>query len=112
MGRNKSDLNHEFPVFEKLSRVVAGEERIHQNVLVKGKLIFCFAKVYISAPIEGPPCGTVHTMYEALQRAESLSNDGNFLGELTAEGYQWQTYSEVSLPFKNKITFRLLKMLE
>ncbi|VDP01966.1 unnamed protein product [Heligmosomoides polygyrus] len=37
--KDRSDLNHKFPAFENFSRVLPGEERIHENVLVESTVL-------------------------------------------------------------------------
>ncbi|KJH44748.1 putative long-chain-fatty-acid CoA ligase 5 [Dictyocaulus viviparus] len=87
----KSDLNHKFPVFKSFSRVLPGDERIHENVLVEKKELKVFRLVGVdviySEPITGTPDGAVSTVYDALQRAVVLSNNGPFLGELCDQRY-------------------------
>ncbi|KAK5976666.1 AMP-binding domain-containing protein [Trichostrongylus colubriformis] len=82
VSRRKSDLNHQFPVFDNFSRILPGEERIHENILVE-------------KPITGFPDETVTTVYDVLKRAASITSNGPFLGELRGREYVWKSYETV-----------------
>ncbi|KAK6050938.1 hypothetical protein COOONC_11557, partial [Cooperia oncophora] len=82
VNRRKSDFDHKFPVFENFSRVLPGEERIHENILV-------------DKPITGPPDETVATVYDVLKRAASITSNGPFLGELKGGEFVWKTYETI-----------------
>ncbi|CAJ0961162.1 unnamed protein product, partial [Mesorhabditis belari] len=71
------------PQFTQYSRILFGDERIHENILV-------------NEPITGPPCGTVTTMWENLKRTTAIHPDADFLGEIGNDGrYHFKTYKEV-----------------
>ncbi|XGW05584.1 hypothetical protein V3C99_016164 [Haemonchus contortus] len=80
--RRKSDLNHNFPAFENFSRILPGEERIHENI-------------FVEKPIAGPPDETVATVYDVVKRAASITANGPFLGELCGTEVVWKTYETV-----------------
>uniref|UniRef100_A0A1I7XHS7 long-chain-fatty-acid--CoA ligase n=1 Tax=Heterorhabditis bacteriophora TaxID=37862 RepID=A0A1I7XHS7_HETBA len=83
MGKKKNtDFNHNFPIFEQFSRLVPGEERIRENV-------------FVDKPIEVPPDGVVTTVYEALEKAATITSNGEFLGEIINGKYKWKTYKTV-----------------
>ncbi|CAJ0582613.1 unnamed protein product, partial [Mesorhabditis spiculigera] len=73
---------HKAPTFTKYSRILPGDEQIHENILV-------------NAPIAGPPCATVTTVWENLKRTVALNPDADFLGDQTRGEYVFKTYSEV-----------------
>ncbi|RCN35692.1 hypothetical protein ANCCAN_18432 [Ancylostoma caninum] len=67
---------------EKFSRVLPGDERIHENI-------------FVEKPIDGTPDGTVATVYDTVRRASELTSDGPFLGELKDGKYIWRSYGTV-----------------
>ncbi|VDM38825.1 unnamed protein product [Toxocara canis] len=73
-----------FPRFSQYSRILPGAERVHHSVLVKPNDL-----------IEYPPDGSTTTIFELLQRAVAMTNDGEFIGERDSEGaIQWITYKQ------------------
>ncbi|KAK6755234.1 hypothetical protein RB195_013922 [Necator americanus] len=68
---------------EKFSRVLPGDERIHENI-------------FVEKPILGPPDESVTTVYDAVRRAASITSDGPFFGELKDGKYAWKSYETVS----------------
>ncbi|CAJ0589819.1 unnamed protein product [Cylicocyclus nassatus] len=64
------------------SRVLPGEERIHENV-------------FVDSPIVGPSDPSATTIYEVVQRAAKLTSNGPFLGELKNGEYSWSSYNTV-----------------
>ena len=48
--------------------------------------------------VEYPPYGSVTTLYELIQRAVSLTENADFIGEQDTNAvYQWIKYADVSL---------------
>ncbi|VBB31671.1 unnamed protein product [Acanthocheilonema viteae] len=80
-------------------RIIPGPERIHESVLIRENEL-----------LEYPPDGNVTTMFELLQRAIWLTNNGDFIGEQTKNGiYKWITYKQVYIA-SHKIGSALLEL--
>ncbi|CAG9539002.1 unnamed protein product [Cercopithifilaria johnstoni] len=85
MPTNYRRISAKFPRFPTYSRIIPGPERIHESVLIRENEL-----------LEYPPDGNVTTMFELLQRAIWLTNNGDFIGEQTKNGtYKWKTYKQI-----------------
>ena len=73
------------PKFQNYSRILPGEERIHESVLVEeGKLL------------TGPQDPSVTTLFELLQRGIKVSENGDLVGVQKAGEYSWTKYSKIA----------------
>uniref|UniRef100_F1L9L4 long-chain-fatty-acid--CoA ligase n=1 Tax=Ascaris suum TaxID=6253 RepID=F1L9L4_ASCSU len=73
-----------FPKFTQYSRILPGPEHIHQSILVKPNEI-----------LEYPPDRSATTIFELLQRAIAITDNGKFIGERDSRGdVQWIHYKE------------------
>ncbi|VDM92231.1 unnamed protein product [Litomosoides sigmodontis] len=85
MSTNYRRIPTKFPRFTTYARTIPGPEGIHESVLIGENEL-----------LEYPPDGNVTTMFELLQRAIWLTNNGDFIGEQTGNGtYEWITYKQV-----------------
>ncbi|KAK6108010.1 AMP-binding enzyme family protein [Brugia pahangi] len=85
MPTNYRKISAKFPHFSAYSRIITGPEQIHESILIPE-----------NALLQYPPDGGATTMFELLQRAIWLTNNGDFIGEQTRNGtYKWMTYKEV-----------------
>uniref|UniRef100_A0A914RNP0 long-chain-fatty-acid--CoA ligase n=1 Tax=Parascaris equorum TaxID=6256 RepID=A0A914RNP0_PAREQ len=74
-----------FPKFTQYSRILPGPEHIHQSILIKPNEI-----------LEYPPDRSATTIFELLQRAIAITDNGKFIGELDSRGdVQWIRYKQV-----------------
>uniref|UniRef100_A0AC35EVF3 AMP-dependent synthetase/ligase domain-containing protein n=1 Tax=Panagrolaimus sp. PS1159 TaxID=55785 RepID=A0AC35EVF3_9BILA len=75
------------PKFENYSRILPGEERIHESVLIPpGKRI------------TGPADDSVKTLFDLLQRGIRVSGNGEFVGERKGPNkeYTWLRYQQMA----------------
>uniref|UniRef100_A0A0M3HUW1 long-chain-fatty-acid--CoA ligase n=1 Tax=Ascaris lumbricoides TaxID=6252 RepID=A0A0M3HUW1_ASCLU len=73
-----------FPKFTQYSRILPGPEHIHQSILVKPNEI-----------LEYPPDRSATTIFELLQRAIAITDNGKFIGERDSRGdVQWIHYKQ------------------
>uniref|UniRef100_A0AC34G3F5 AMP-dependent synthetase/ligase domain-containing protein n=1 Tax=Panagrolaimus sp. ES5 TaxID=591445 RepID=A0AC34G3F5_9BILA len=75
------------PKFENYSRILPGEERIHESVLIpEGKLL------------TGPADESVKTLFDLLQRGIRVSGNGEFVGERKGPNkeYTWLRYQQMA----------------
>ncbi|CAD6186702.1 unnamed protein product [Caenorhabditis auriculariae] len=66
---------------ENCSRILPGEERIHESILVE-------------KPITSTPDGVVKTIYDAFLRSVETNSDGALYGEIVDGNFEWTTYAE------------------
>uniref|UniRef100_A0A915PIM2 long-chain-fatty-acid--CoA ligase n=1 Tax=Setaria digitata TaxID=48799 RepID=A0A915PIM2_9BILA len=99
MPTNYRKIATKFPHFPAYSRIISGPERIHESILIRENEL-----------LEYPPDGNVTTMFELLQRAIWLTNNGDFIGEQTKNGtYKWISYKQVFIA-SHKIGSALLQL--
>ncbi|OZC05162.1 putative long-chain-fatty-acid CoA ligase 5 [Onchocerca flexuosa] len=85
MPTNYQKIPTKLSCYQAYSRVIPGPERIHESILIRENEL-----------LEYPPDGNVTTMFELLQRAIWLTDNGDFIGEQTKNGtYKWMTYKQV-----------------
>ncbi|VDM98456.1 unnamed protein product [Thelazia callipaeda] len=70
------------------SRVLPGPERIHESILIS-------ENVYIEELLEYPPNSNVTTLFDLLQHAIRITNNGDFVGEKINGIYKWVSYEQV-----------------
>ena len=75
------------PKFDNYSRILPGDERIHESVLVPEEKL-----------LTGPADASVKTLFDLLQRGIRVSGNGEFIGERKGPNreYTWIRYQQLA----------------